>query len=104
MSWNQNDDTNSADRRADPRYDTRVEATIDDSRYESTIFTTSGFSRSGAFLQRSDNTGVALPPVGSIIKLILHWPLQTQMPPVRVEAKVIRQTPDGIGVRFDLKA
>ncbi len=102
MQWDQDDTSSGAECRADPRYDTRVEATIEDSRYESTVFTTSGFSRSGAFLQRT-NTGAALPPVGSIIKLVLHWPLQTQMPPVRIEAKVIRQTPDGIGVRFDLK-
>jgi hypothetical protein len=92
-----------SDRRLDPRYNTRVEATIEDSKYESIVFTTSGFSRTGAFLQPRQNTTAPLPMVGTIIKLIFHWPLETHMPPIRVEAKVIRQTSDGIGVRFELQ-
>jgi len=39
-----------------------------------------------------------------VIQITFRWPLETHMPPVKVEAKVVRQTGDGIGVRFELAA
>lgn len=90
------------ERREDERLATRIDAVIDDVRYLSLVFTASGFSRTGAFLQRREGTG-ALPAVGSTIRLIFRWPLETNMPPVRVDAKVMRQTDDGVGVQFEIK-
>ena len=89
------------DRRSEPRYPTQVVATIEDAQYKSTTFTTNGFSRTGAFLQPSE-AGTPLPPVGTVINLVLHWPIDTDMPPVRLEARVIHQTEHGVGVRFQL--
>lgn len=91
------------DRRSDPRTATRIEAVIDDARYGSLVFTAGGFSRTGAFLQRRDD-GALLPPVGDVIPLVFRWPLETRIPPVRVEAKVIRRNDDGVGVQFEITA
>jgi len=91
-----------SDRRSDPRMSTRLEATINDGRNGTLAFTASGFSRTGAFLLRRDKA-TALPAVGSVVQLAIHWPLETKLKPVRVEAKVIRQTEDGIGVQFEIK-
>lgn len=91
-----------AERREDERLATRIEAIIDDVRYQSLVFTASGFSRTGAFLQRREGTQ-PLPQVGSAIRLVFRWPLETEMPPVRVDAKVVRQTGDGVGVQFEIK-
>jgi len=92
-----------SDRRLDQRLTTRLEAVVEDAAHGSLVFTTSGFSRTGAFLRRRDN-GTLLPPIGSVIQITFRWPLETHMPPVKVEAKVVRQTGDGIGVRFELAA
>lgn len=80
---------------------TRLAAVIEDPQHGSLIFTASGFSRTGAFLQRVD-AGTPLPQIGDTIKLVFHWPLETKIPPVRVEAKVIRQSDDGVGVEFSI--
>src|SRR5687767_7675319 len=90
------------DRRLDPRYDTRIEATVDDPKYGKLFFTTTEFSRTGALLLPRDKK-LPMPAIGSVVNLVLHWPLETQMPPVRLEAKVIHQRDEGIGVRFELK-
>jgi hypothetical protein len=90
------------DRRTDPRMSTRLEAVVEDAEHGTLRFTASGFSRTGAFLQRRDNT-TPLPAVGSTVQLVFNWPLDTKLPSVRVEATVIRQTDDGVGVRFQLK-
>ena len=55
------------------------------------------------FLKRRDNT-TPLPAVGTAIHLVFRWPMETKIPPVHVEAKVIRQTEDGVGVQFDIAA
>lgn len=91
-----------AERREDARLATHIEAVIDDARYQSLVFTASGFSRTGAFLQRREGT-VPLPAVGSAIRLVFRWPLETAIPPVRVDARVVRQTDDGVGVQFEIK-
>lgn len=92
-----------SDRRLDPRLATRLEAVVDDPRHGALTFVASGFSRSGAFLQRRD-ASVPLPAVGSLIQIVFRWPLETQIPPVRVEARVVRQTEDGVGVHFQIAA
>ena len=92
-----------ADRRLDQRLTTRLEAIVDDGANGTLVFTTSGFSRSGAFLRRRDEL-TALPPIGSVIRITFRWPLDTQMPPVKIEAKVVRHASDGVGVRFEIAA
>jgi len=90
-----------ADRRLDQRLTTRLEAIVEDSVLGTLVFVTSGFSRSGAFLRRRDEN-TSLPEIGSAIRITFRWPLETHMPPVQVEAKVVRQTEDGVGVRFEI--
>ena len=89
------------DRRADPRLATRLKAVIVDAEHGERVFTAGGFNRRGAFLQRLDEATV-LPPMGSVVQLTFSWPLETHMPPVRVEATVIHQTENGVGVKFDI--
>lgn len=103
MTTNQNGGgaAKSTDRRLDQRLTTRLEAVVDDAVHGPLLFVTSGFSRSGAFLRRRDTT-TPLPVVGSLIKILFRWPLDTQMPPVQVEATVVRQADDGVGVRFEI--
>lgn len=92
-----------SERRLDPRIGTRLAAIIEDAQHGSLIFTASGFSRTGAFLQRLDKD-TPLPAINSVVQLVFHWPLETKMPPVRVEAKVMRHTSEGVGVQFEIKA
>lgn len=92
-----------ADRRLDPRESTRLDAVIEDAQHGLLVFTASGFSRTGAFLQRRD-PATPLPLVGATIRLMFRWPLETQIPPVQVDARVIRQTEDGVGVQFNIQA
>lgn len=101
MNSNKTEDSN--DRRLDPRLATRLTAIIEHSQHGSLAFTASGFSRTGAFLQRLDNS-TPLPTVGETVKLVFNWPLETKIPPVRVEAKVMRLADDGIGVQFDISS
>src|SRR5437899_12732356 len=89
-----------SERRTDARHSARIDAVLDDPSHASLGFTASGFSRTGAFLKRRDNT-TPLPAVGTAIHLVFRWPMETKIPPVHVEAKVIRQTEDGVGVQFD---
>jgi len=103
MSAEHDDDQSTkAERRLDPRHGTRLVAEVEDPRLGALAFTATGFSRTGAFLQRIGRE-VPLPAVGSIVQLTLHWPIETHIPPVRVEAEVIRQAEDGVGVRFEIK-
>jgi hypothetical protein len=87
--------------RGETAYPARLNATIEDAEYASSSFVTNGFSHRGAFLLRPDRR-TPLPAVGSRIKLLLHWAVEPDRPPVRVAAKVIRQTTDGVGVRFEI--
>jgi hypothetical protein len=100
MSSNQRDNTE-ADRRAEPRYPARLEAVVDDEQNGKLFFTASGFSRTGAFLRRRDS-GTPLPMIGSVVKLSFNWPIETHIPPVCVEAKVVRHTNEGVGVQFEI--
>jgi len=90
-----------AERRLDPRHGTHLVAEVEDPRLGTLVFTATGFSRTGAFLQRTSHDD-PLPGIGSIVQLTLHWPLETHIPAVRVEAEVIRQVEDGVGVRFEI--
>lgn len=93
--------TDSRERRADSRLATRLRAVIDSIEHGTSTFTAKGFSRTGAFLERGD-PNLALPPVGSTIRVVFHWPLETHMAPVRVEATVIHHAPDGMGIKFEI--
>lgn len=92
-----------ADRRLDPRENTRLEAVVRDAQHGTLVFTAGRFSRTGAFLTPRD-PATPLPAVGATIRLTFHWPLQTEIPPVEVDAKVVRQTDDGVGVQFDISS
>lgn len=100
MSSNQSSEKE-AERRTEPRYPARLEATVDDGQYGKLNFTASGFSRTGAFLRRRDS-GTPLPMIGAVIKLSFNWPIETHIPPLTIEAKVIRHTNDGVGVQFEV--
>jgi hypothetical protein len=100
MSANQTRPT-TAERRGDPRYPARVEVTVEDAQHGKLSFTASGMSRTGAFLRRRDS-GTPLPLIGNVVKLSFNWPIETHIPPLKVEAKVVRQTNDGIGVLFEI--
>lgn len=89
------------ERRVDPRLATQLRAVIDSVEHGMLTFTAKGFSRSGAFLERRDR-GAALPAVGSVVRLVFHWPLETHMAPVHVEATVVHHAPDGMGVKFEI--
>lgn len=93
--------TGRRERRTDSRLATRLRAVIDSVEHGTLTFTAKGFSRTGAFLERGD-PNLALPPVGSTIGVVFHWPLETHMAPVRVEATVIHHAPDGIGIKFEI--
>ena len=88
------------ERRADQRLATQLRAVIETADGTLT-FTAKGFSRSGAFLERRDQDAM-LPAVGSVVHLVFHWPLETHIAPVQVEATVIHHTPDGMGVKFQI--
>lgn len=89
------------DRRSNPRLATRIQAVIEDTEHGSLVFTASGFSRTGAFLKPRDYHA-QLPRSGSVVQLVFHWPLETHIPPVRVEATVIHQNEQGLGVKFEI--
>ena len=103
MSSTHDNGARQTDRRTDPRLMTRLEAIIEDAEHGSLVFLASGFSRTGAFLQRRDRSA-PLPTIGSTVHIVFHWPLETQMAPVRVEARVVRQTEEGVGVQFEIAA
>jgi hypothetical protein len=90
-----------SERRQEPRYPARLEAVVEDGQHGTLTFTASGFSRTGAFLRRRDND-TPLPAIGSAVKLSFIWPLETQIPPVRVQATIVRHTEDGVGVQFEI--
>jgi len=98
MSIQQSDN---AERRAEPRYPARLEAVVQDAQHGQLVFMASGFSRNGAFLRRRDS-GTPLPMIGNVIKISFNWPIETNIPPVTVEAKVVRQTNEGVGVQFEI--
>lgn len=92
------------ERRSDPRLATRlISAMVEDPVHGALVFTADAFSRTGAFLRRLDKS-TPLPAVGDIIKLVLRWPIETKMQPVRVDAKVVRKAENGVGVQFEIKA
>jgi len=96
-----NDDV---ERRTEPRISALLQAVIlDDEQYQGRVFPVSGFSGTGAFLQRPDIDAI-LPALGSVIQVQFSWPPQSKITPVFVEATVVRVQDDGVGVKFDITA
>ena len=65
-----------------------------------TKFQVTDLSKTGAFLIKEDG-GSDSPEVGARIRLKLVWPMDTDTPPLEVEADVMRVTDEGIGVQFN---
>jgi microcystin degradation protein MlrC len=65
-----------------------------------TKFQVTDLSKTGAFLIKEDGSSDS-PEVGARIRLRLVWPMDTDTPPLEVEADVMRVTEDGIGVQFN---
>ena len=65
-----------------------------------TTFQVIDLSKTGAFLIKED-AGSESPEVGARIRLRLTWPMDTDTPPLEVEADVMRVTDQGIGVQFN---
>ena len=65
-----------------------------------TKFQVTDLSKTGAFLIREDGATDG-PEIGSRVRLKLVWPMDTDTPPLEVDAEVMRVTDDGIGVQFN---
>ncbi|MDX5152456.1 MAG: PilZ domain-containing protein, partial [Acidiferrobacterales bacterium] len=65
-----------------------------------TRFQVTDLSKTGAFLIKEDGGGDS-PTVGARVRLKLVWPMDTDTPPLEVDADVMRVTDDGIGVQFN---
>lgn len=63
-------------------------------------FQVTDLSKTGAFLIKEDGSGDS-PAVGARIRLKLVWPMDTDTPPLEVDADVMRVTDEGIGVQFN---
>ena len=87
------------EKRNDLRNPVSITAELLDSNSGIRTFIARDFSKTGAFLENTDPAR-PLPVVDTKIKLKFRWPQETRIPSVEVEAVVIRQTNDGIGVRF----
>ncbi|MGW8247580.1 MAG: PilZ domain-containing protein [Acidiferrobacterales bacterium] len=65
-----------------------------------TRFQVTDLSKTGAFLIRENVDGDS-PAVGARVRLKLVWPMDTDTPPLEVDADVMRVTDEGIGVQFN---
>ena len=65
-----------------------------------TRFQVIDLSKTGAFLIKEDSSSES-PEVGTRVHLKLTWPMDTDTPPLEVEADVMRVTDEGIGVQFN---
>lgn len=65
-----------------------------------TRFQVTDLSKTGAFLIKEEG-GAAGPEAGARIRLKLVWPMDTETPPLEVDADVMRVTDEGIGVQFN---
>lgn len=89
------------ERRGKPRLATRlVAAMVEDPKHGTLVFTADRISGKGAYLQRVDKN-TPLPGIGSLIKVTLRWPVETNTPTVCVAARVVRQTSNGVGVQYE---
>jgi len=77
-----------------------VVAEVSSDADEMTRFQVTDLSKTGAFLIK-DKADSKSPAVGSRVHLKLVWPMDTDTPPLEVEADVMRVTDDGIGVQFN---
>lgn len=103
MNEKLNDKTFPRERRSHARLATRlVAAMVEDPDHGVLVFTADRISRHGAYLQRVDKT-TPLPTIGSVIKVTLRWPVETNTPTRCVEAKVIRVTSGGVGVKYEVE-
>jgi hypothetical protein len=65
-------------------------------------FQARNMSKSGAFLERTEPS-MPLPAVGATVHLIIKWPLESELAPVKLDADIVRQEDNGVGVRFVVK-
>jgi len=87
------------ERRSSMRFSVSVEVDLHDECHGELKYQAIDISRGGAFLRRMDNH-TPLPKHGSVVKLLLRWPVDTPTPPVAVKAVVVRCTTEGVGVSF----
>lgn len=64
-------------------------------------YTARNFSTDGAFLERKEES-TPLPTIGSKVKLVISWPLETHLDPVDITAEVAHTKEDGVGVSFHI--
>jgi len=77
-----------------------VVAEVSNDANGTTRFQVIDLSKTGAFLIKEDSSSDS-PEVGSRVRLKLTWPMDTDTPPLEVEADVMRVTDEGIGVQFN---
>lgn len=87
--------------RKDVRNSVLLTVELSDHALGTLTFRARDLGKSGVFLERTDRS-TPLPAVGSKVHLTIKWPLETDVPPVKVEANIIRQEDDGVGARFVL--
>lgn len=87
------------ERRTSMRFSVSVDVDLHDECHGELKFQAIDISRGGAFLRRLDNH-TPLPKHGTVVKLMLRWPVDTPTPPVAVQAIVVRCTTEGVGVSF----
>jgi len=85
--------------RGSPRVSVSINVDVQENDHVQVTFSAIDISRTGAFLKCSQ-PGVKLPLLGSRLKLLLRWPVETPTPPVNVNARVVRLEADGFGVKF----
>jgi hypothetical protein len=87
------------ERRVSMRFPVSIEVEMMEEGGLLVTFHATDISRTGAFLRLRDS-GVLLPGLGSKLKLLLKWPVDTPTPPVNINAEVVRLESDGVGVKF----
>ena len=90
------------EKREHPRNPVTILVELTDSNKKVTHYIARDFSPTGAFLERNDND-TSLPDLNTTVFLKISWPLETHIPPVEVEADIMRVDDNGVGVKFDIK-
>ncbi len=89
-------------RRTDVRDPVSLMVELVDGALGTLTFRARDYSKSGLFLERTDPS-TPLPAVGARVHLTIRWPLETEIPPIEVEADIIREEDNGVGVRLILQ-
>jgi len=87
------------DKRNSLRVSVSIVVDVQDSGSIQATFSATNISRTGAFLKKI-HPSIPLPAVNSVLKLQLRWPVDTPIPPVEINAEVMRVELDGVGVKF----